>query len=314
MSELRLWGVRGSIPTPLTTERYREKITRVLELAVMRGLTNIEDIEQFILSLAPAENSVLGGNTSCMEVVTPDGVFIIDMGSGFRELGNKLLAEKTHTTLNIFNSHLHWDHIQGLPFFTPAYNSDFTLNFHAVHEGLQSAIEDQQQYRYFPVSVDYMQAKKHFVEITENTPKQFGATTITAKKLYHPGDSYSYRIDTPTGSVVYASDGEYKDVTPEHLEEYIQFYKNADFLLFDAQYSSDQIVEREDWGHSYGPLGIDIAVRAGVKILALSHHDPDNSDFDIERLYEITVHYQKMHHPHSPLKVFIAREGDSYSF
>lgn len=314
MSELHLWGVRGSTPTPLTTALYREKLTRVLERAVLEGLNNIENIEQFILSLPPAENSVLGGNTSCMEVVTPDGVFIMDMGSGLRELGNKIIAQKTHKTLNIFNSHLHWDHIQGLPFFAPAYNSDFTINFHSLHVGLQSAIEDQQQYRYFPVSLDYMRAKKCFFVMEENIPKQFGSTTVTAKKLYHPGDSYSYRIDTPTGSVVYASDGEYKDIIPEHLEDYIKFYKNVDFLLFDAQYSSDQIIEREDWGHSYGPLGIDIAVRAGVKILALSHHDPDNSDFDIERLYEITVNYLNHHHPHSSLKVFVAREGDTYYF
>jgi phosphoribosyl 1,2-cyclic phosphodiesterase len=255
MMNVRFWGVRGSIASP-----------------------------------GPETQSV-GGNTSCVEVKTDSGTFIFDAGTGLRDLGNDLLrrGEKSATVLL---SHFHWDHIQGLPFFVPAYVPGFDLKIlGGTHDGadLRAALESQMKTPGFPVSFADLSARislghvrsKEWVELAPN---------VRAKslKLNHPGGSFGYRLEVGNHSVVYATDTEhYACVDPE----LVKLAQGADVLIYDAQYTPEEYAgttgrgpSRVGWGHSTYVAAAEIARAADVSKLVLFHHDPSRNDAQVAEI------------------------------
>lgn len=251
--KLKFWGVRGSITTP------------------------------------EVDKLKVGGNTSCIEIDAGERKLIFDAGTGIRELGRVLAKDIISSKikeLNIFLSHTHWDHIQGIPFFAPVYFQDIQINIFGPYKAnrkLENLISNQMEYDYFPVKFNHLPAKIKFYELNEGTHKIFDDIYITCKKHIHPGIAYGYRIDYNGKSIVYSTDTEHFQNSLD--KRVIELSEASDILIHDAQYTNDEINFRLGWGHSTWKQAIEISKIAKVKYLFLFHHDPDRTDisaFNIE--------------------------------
>jgi phosphoribosyl 1,2-cyclic phosphodiesterase len=240
-----------------------------------------------------------GGNTSCVEVRTNDGALIIcDCGTGARELGLHLLAQNRELHGHVFFSHTHWDHIQGWPFFMPAFHrgNEFTLHALAgINTSLSQVLANQMEYTYFPITLEQMDATINFQEVREGTFSLDGVK-VTTHYLNHTCLCLGYRIEADGKTVVYASDTEPHGLTLEkesgrqsgpgagprlvHDQDRLlaEFVDGADLLILDAQYTDEEYPDRVGWGHATTGYAADIGVLAGVKRLALFHHDPMHVD------------------------------------
>jgi len=274
-------------------------------------LSTSEKRKKFLESIEEKYTTFLGGNTPCVELQSESTRLIFDMGSGLRDLGREIMH--THggrdIELHMFVGHTHWDHIQGFPFFIPAYSPKTTINFYHRHPELKSRLEGQQQFQYFPVSLDIMLSKRIYNELTEGQVLQISDLTVRNIELNHPGKAYGYRVEKDGKSFVYASDSEYSNLPSERIKKYIEFYQGADVLIFDAPYSFSEEIEKINWGHSSAIIGTDLAVEAKVKKLVLFHHAPENDDEEVNRLLNTALNYKNRNYPDSELNIILAREG-----
>jgi phosphoribosyl 1,2-cyclic phosphodiesterase len=262
VTKLSFWGVRGSTPTvDPATWRY-------------------------------------GGNTPCLELTAPDGTqFILDCGTGLRVLGSRWTAppagdpasDVRNPETHILVTHYHWDHIQGVPFFAPLYSENNAFHFysfrseHLGRESLKQVFETQMAMPYFPVNMSAMTAKKKFMEVSGGDSFIIGENKITARHINHPQGCMGFRIETPGGTVVYATDNE--PGNSELDEELRKLADGADIFINDAQYTPEQLAtSRKGWGHSSWREGVKIAREAGAKTLVLFHHDPDSTDRMVDGL------------------------------
>jgi phosphoribosyl 1,2-cyclic phosphodiesterase len=256
IAKLSFWGVRGSTPTvDPATWRY-------------------------------------GGNTPCLELVAPDGTqFILDCGTGLRMLGSRWAAPdgarppETH----ILVTHYHWDHIQGVPFFAPLYTKNNEFHFYSFRskylgrDSLKQVFEAQMAMPYFPVDLSAMNATRKFKEVEGGNTFKIRENKITARWLNHPQGCLGYRIETPAGVVVYATDNEPGD--PKLDKSLRELAADADIFINDAQYTPEQMATtRKGWGHSSWKDGVLAARDARAKTLVLFHHDPDSTDRGVDAI------------------------------
>jgi phosphoribosyl 1,2-cyclic phosphodiesterase len=258
---------------------------------------------------APGPRTVrYGGNTSCVEVRTDNGtLFILDSGTGIRELGMSLLARQPEVQGHILISHTHWDHIQGWPFFTPALmkGNEFTLHaLGGLNTSLEQVLANQMEYMYFPITLDAMQARISFDETREGQFSVDGVR-VTAHYLNHTSICLGYRIEADGKTLVYASDtephgltaapgmqlrppvfGEKPRLVHGEDQELAEFTRGADLLILDAQYTDEEYPKKVGWGHSTTSYATDIGVLAGVARLALYHHDPTHDDDAVDAIVE----------------------------
>lgn len=268
--KIKFWGVRGSIPTPWS------------------------------------EAMQVGGNTSCVQVLTASNeLLILDAGTGIRMLGKALIQAGEHRArrVHLLLSHTHWDHIQGLPFFGLTNYPDNHLTLYGADKAnrtFEDVIRAQMDSAYFPVSLAEVGAHIDFQAVPEGT-FQIGEVEISAAVFNHPGGVYGYRLCLGEQVLVYATDMEY---TPQSLDpRLIAFAQGADLLIYDAQYTSDELVTKTGWGHSSPQAATALAQAAGVKKLYLFSHDPDHSDADLERMAaEAQTHFPQ---------TYLAREGQT---
>ena len=260
---VRFRGVRGSTPSPgLTTARY-------------------------------------GGNTSCIEVRADGQILILDAGSGLRGFGAELMAECGSSPLDatLLISHTHWDHIQGLPFFGPAYVASNRIRVMAAPGAvakLAQALSNQMNPINFPVGLEQMYGLAAVEEVPSGNTR-LGTFDLQVFALNHPGDCAGFRIQAAGGSVAYLPDHEpFASVTrSDHdpaaqarTEALIHFVRGVDLLILDTQYTEAEFATRLGWGHGGLPESVAIAQKAGVKQLALFHHDPAHTDFEIDAMVE----------------------------
>jgi len=255
-AKLSFWGVRGSTPTvDPSTWRY-------------------------------------GGNTPCLELIAPDGTqFILDCGTGLRMLGNRGSSPSAGSSAetHIFVTHYHWDHIQGIPFFAPLYAENNEFHFYSFRskflgrDSLKQVFEAQMAVPYFPVDMSAMNAKRKFKEVDGGETFRIGENEITAGWLNHPQGCLGFRIETPAGSVVYATDNEPGDAKLD--QSLRELAAGADIFINDAQFTPEQLTTaRKGWGHSTWLEGVKIAEEVGVKNLVLFHHDPDSTDKAVDSI------------------------------
>jgi phosphoribosyl 1,2-cyclic phosphodiesterase len=309
---IRFWGVRGSLPTPLDERQLRNKMHRLLDYASTKKISTEEEREKILKEFAETEPLVIGGNTACVEVQTDDKIIIFDMGSGIKKLGNFLMKDsrvKKGLDIHIFLSHTHWDHIMGFPFFMPAYMPQNKLTIYGVHPEINNRLEHQQDLRFFPVKLTHMSSKKEFVQLEEEKPVLVGDIMVNNTQLLHPGKSFAYSVEHNSKKVVFATDSEYKEFSPEAVGKYVNFFRESDLLIFDAQYSIVEAIHKEDWGHSSPMMGIDLAQEANVKRIALFHHEPENDDEVLVSMLKKALRYRDMNYADTHLEVFLAKEG-----
>lgn len=266
--KIRFWGVRGSIASPgLQTIRY-------------------------------------GGNTTCIEVRGDDGTLVIlDAGTGIFPLAQSLLKQMP-VQANIFITHTHWDHIQGLPFFTPLYIPGNSVRIHGAHDvvsgrGIEQVMDIQLQYSYFPIREAEMRARIDYQTLNVGVPVAIGSLTITPLMLNHPVVNMGYRIDGDGKSMFFTGDHEpwLNIYTPED-DGYIDFetmveaqhtqldqsLKNLDVLVADSSYTRDEYPSKVGWGHGTMEGHLDWAKRLGVRTLVCTHHEPTRTDDALEQI------------------------------
>ncbi|HEY1663789.1 MAG TPA: MBL fold metallo-hydrolase [Verrucomicrobiae bacterium] len=289
---VKFWGTRGSIPTPASWTR------------------------------------VYGGNTSCVEVRFDETIFICDAGSGIRELGKDLIARQPRPTeLHLLITHTHWDHIQGFPFFTPAYLPQMQVHIYGASRGENRPYEllsGQMSSEYFPVSFSQLGAKiipDHF----NDSKSTIGGVNVSSFPLNHPGGCNGYLFEKDGRKIVYATDNE---IVPQAGETFpdldnqaplrtipralIDVARGADLLIADAQYDDREYAIKKGWGHSSSFSVTDWAIQAEVKNLAIFHHDPEIADREVDLKIQNCV--QRAARLGGHLCIFAAREGVELKF
>ena len=243
------------------------------------------------ISVSGREYQEFGGNTTCVLMEGPKRTVIFDAGTGIRELGKEMASDPelgiTRECFIAF-SHFHWDHIQGLPFFSPAYDERRTFTISAIGRGrygkdLRSIFETQMQEEFFPVNFDGMGATINFLQTPEDNLRVENAA-VRVVKHNHPGGAYSYRLRDSEGKVlVFCTDIEHGDKLDPRI---VELARDADILIHEGQYTPEELVTHRGWGHSSWVQAVEVAEQARVKRLVITHHDPDHDDaflLDIER-------------------------------
>ncbi len=310
---VKFWGVRGSIPTPLSPSEVESKIIAMAEDVVRAGIRDPEKVTGYLReNHSMLVRGTVGGNTTCISVEWPGATVVLDAGSGIRELGIQLMDGpfgQGKGEMHLLMTHTHWDHIQGLPFFGPLFQGN-KINIYGCHENLKERFDYQMAPTHYPVSLDIFPAELIFHQIkTEKSYKLPKGGTFTAKKMHHPGNSYAYKIAQNGTSIVLATDCEIKRDDSEAIDEAVAFFEDADLLIFDSQYTLEESLIKEDWGHSTAVVGVDIAARANVKRMALFHHEPNYPDSFIRNLLLKARRYREQNYPDSELTIFAAIEG-----
>lgn len=306
---VRFWGSRGSLSASCSAATIRAKLLRALELVGERSLATAEERQRFIDELPFAVAGGFGTNTSCVEVACGEERLILDAGTGLRDLGGSHEAGRHPATFHLLLSHPHWDHIQGFPFFMPAYRPGNRIIIHGCHPRLSEVFTNQQKMPSFPVPLAAMAAEIEFVQLEPNEEYTINGFTVTPMRLNHPGDSYAYRIRRQGRTMVYATDGEHKENGDSRDYPFVDFCKGADLLIFDAQYSlRDALVAKENWGHSSNLVGVELAVISEVRRLCLFHSEHTGDDEGLARFLADTRKYAEIY-GQGLLEVELAYDG-----
>ena len=288
--KLKFWGTRGSIPRTETSDRVHARLRAILAEAKPEDIADADAIDAFISSgCRGALPTVYGGNTACAQITSGDGrSLVIDVGSGVREYANHVMQTQGPVSpepFHVLMSHFHWDHMMGFPFFMPAYVPGNVIHIYSCHAHVEDAFRRQHGAPSFPVPFDVLGAEIHFHIIDPEVEHTINGFSVKPHALNHAGIAYGFRIEEQGRTIVYASDAEHK---PEMIRDdypYLDFIRDADLLVFDAQYSLAEATSvKEDWGHSSNVVGVELALMGGVKHLVFFHHEPLNDD---ERLDQI---------------------------
>jgi phosphoribosyl 1,2-cyclic phosphodiesterase len=310
---VRFWGTRGSLPAALTAADVRAKIARALLAAAGKNLDTIEKAHAFAEQLPFAAGSTFGGNSSCVELKTTDAPRVmLDIGSGAREAGIAALRELRGEPgdFHIFMSHPHWDHIMGFPFFNPAYIAGHRIRIYGCHAEIEHAFRLQQAAPCFPVAISTMAARIEFIRLEADRPYDIAGYRVMAKLQAHGGDSYGYRFQRDGRTVVYSTDSEHKLDDAAETMGFVEFFRDADLVIFDAMYSlADSISVKADWGHSSNVIGVELCQMAKAKRLALYHHEPANDDAMIEQLWRESQRLEEITRDAHRVEVIAAYDG-----
>lgn len=287
--KVKMWGVRGSIPSPgPKTVRY-------------------------------------GGNTTCIEVRSDDdSLIILDAGTGIFPLAQALLA-RLPVTANIFITHTHWDHIQGLPFFVPLYIPGNRVRIHGAFDivsmqGIQQVMDVQMQYSYFPIREAELKAGIEYETLTVGQPVSIGDAAVTPVLMNHPVTDLGYRVESNGKAMFFTGDHEpwlniYKPEDPEYADyqgmmdqrqaELQAAIGQVDLLVCDSAYTLAEYPPKIGWGHGTFDHAFAMAQQLGAKRLICTHHEPTRSDDDLEKVFAEAL----SRHPGLPFEAVLAREG-----
>jgi len=310
---VRFWGTRGSLPVALTAADVRDKIVAALRGASGHALASDADVDAYVDGLAFDVAGTFGGHSACVEIENGGSEYVLcDLGSGVRPFGQAALARHAGApqTYHVFMSHVHWDHIMGLPFFTPAYIPGNRLFIYGGHAVLEEALRRQQARPSFPVDFAAFKSTIEFVRLEPGTRYAVAGMDVTLKKQRHAGDSYGYRFESNGHSVVYSTDSEHSLADMKETESFVEFFDRADLVIFDAMYSLVEAISvKADWGHSSNIVGVELCQRAQARHLCMFHHEPASSDATLARVLADTRRFEEITRTGAPLRISSAYDG-----
>ncbi|MBK9673953.1 MAG: MBL fold metallo-hydrolase [Betaproteobacteria bacterium] len=314
MKLVRFWGTRGSLPVALTAAALRGRLVAAVRGARGLALASERAVEDYVDGLDFALAGTFGGHTSCVEIETGDADYVLcDLGSGVRPFGEAAIARhgpRTPQTYHIFMSHVHWDHIMGLPFFAPAYIPGNRVRIYGGHVDLEAALRRQMDPPSFPVDFDTMRADIEFVHLPPGIRHEVAGMTVTTLRQRHAGDSYGYRFERGGRTVVYTTDSEHKLTEAAETRSFVDFFRDADLVVFDAMYSlAEATTVKADWGHSSNVVGVELCQLAGVAHLCLFHHEPAADDAQIAAVLADTRRLEEITRSGRPMRISSAYDG-----
>lgn len=314
--KIKIWGCRGSLPTPLNQEQYRTKLDSVIDLIKPEHLTSDQTKQEFINKLPADLKRTIGGNTTCIEVRDKDNnVLIIDTGSGARELGSSLIKDfppGSPVQFNILYTHTHWDHISGLMFFAPIYIPSYHLKFWSMYYNLKERLEHQQNPQFFPIDLDFMASKKEYKPFPIGETVLINNLKITSMEMNHPGGCLGYRIEEEGSVFTFCTDTEFDFDNKHESKKYCDFIQDSNLVIFDTQYMIKQIHDKKNWGHSTGLTATDLCLNSNVDKLIMFHHEPENDDHVIYENYEKLVKYKNIKNEKHKLRIETGYEGQAF--
>ena len=314
MNGVRFWGTRGSLPVALTAAGLQARLREVLRAARGQPLDSDADIDRLLARLPFALAGTYGGHSSCVQILADGSDWLVcDMGSGLRALGQAAMAQRAGKpqTFHIFMSHLHWDHIMGLPFFVPAFIPGNRVFIYGSHAELEMALRRQQEPPSFPVGFDTIfEGRVQFVHLEPGVAHEVAGMRVTTMLQRHAGDSYGYRFEAGGKVLVYSTDSEHPLADPAHTERFVQFFGGADLVIFDAMYSlADAISVKADWGHSSNVVGVELCQLAGARHLCMTHHEPVFDDAAIDAMLAETRRLEEITRNGPALRISAAYDG-----
>jgi phosphoribosyl 1,2-cyclic phosphodiesterase len=313
MKRVRFWGTRGSLPVALTADGVRDKVIRALRAATGRTFATETDLAAFVDGLGFPVSGSYGGHTSCVEVETGRAEYVLcDLGSGVRPFGQQAMARHgpAPQTYHVFMSHVHWDHIMGFPYFTPAYIPGNRIRIYGGHAELEAAFRRQQAAPSFPVDFATLGADIEFIRLEPGTQYDIAGLKVDLMLQRHTGDSYGYRFTGAGRTVIYTTDSEHALEDSAESAVHVGFFRDADLVIFDAMYSlADAISVKADWGHSSNIVGVELCQLAGARHLCLFHHEPIHGDDAIARVLAETRRYEEITRTGKALMVSAAYDG-----
>ncbi len=295
--KIKLWGVRGSIPAPIHPKVLESQKRGLLRGFLESGRKDVSEIEGYLKEIPTTFLSGYGGNTLCVEVSVSGQSLIIDGGSGIRGAGLSLLAGpcgKGKGEVHIFFTHFHWDHLIGIPFFVPFYIPGNKIHIHSVQPDAERALRTLFQRPFFPKAYEELGATITYHILPPREPHVLEGISITPYQLDHPDPCWGYRLEADGKSYAHCVDTECKRFSVEALGPDLPLYEDTDLMLFDAQYTLLESIEKIDWGHSTANLGLDIAMSHGIKKVLFAHHDPAASEGKIHQAEEQTREYYEL--------------------
>ena len=315
--QVRFWGTRGSLPVAPQAQTIADKVAEALFVAGGRSFADKSAALRYVEDdLDFAVGQSYGGATSCVEIDIGEGPFIVcDMGSGLREMGldslRRCAGSDRPREWHFFLSHLHWDHIMGFPFFVPSFMEGAKIVIHAGHTDAEEALRRQQEEISFPVPFDWLKADFTFRTLETGQNYAIGGVTVAMIEQQHSHASFGYRFTDADGRVaIYSTDSEHRIDRMEGEADIAAFFGGADLVVCDTMYSlADSVSMKEDWGHSSNIVAVDLCHEAGARRLALFHHEPTYSDFDIARMHRETIRYEELTREKKPLEVLCAYDG-----
>ena len=313
--KVTLWGVRGSLPTPMHIGEYRNKLLSILRRSEKRLKDSSVAINTIVEELPEELLGLVGGETTCVEVTCDGHRLVLDLGTGSRKLGYHIHDQGSGGVVNVLLTHTHWDHIQGWPYFEPAFDPNNAIHFYSCIEDLEDRFVGQQTSGYSQQAFHDTPSRKEFHYIEPCGVFDIGPFHITTQPLLHPGGSISYKIEAKGKTFIFATDTEfYGPDLSELILQYKEFFHDADLMMMDAQYSLQEAEQKKGWGHTAMTIAVDCCIHWKIKQLILTHHEPAHSDEKIYELYEKAYIYLEQSNPSKQdLKIHLAREGDSYT-
>ena len=306
---VKFWGVRGSLPTPLTPEQVRRKIAAAVQRVQPADLVSPEARERFLARLPAYLFGTVGGNTTCVEVALDSGdVILFDAGSGVAEFSRQLIRKpQPLREFHVLFTHFHWDHLMGIPFFTQLYSPAYRVIFYSPVKGFERIVRDQMKHPYFPVPMDVMKSDMIF-RVLEAPYLDVGSAHITWKAMKHPGGCFSYKVTEGNRSVIFATDSEITEDDFKKMGENRAYFSGADVLILDAQYTLGEAIEKYDWGHTSYSMAVELASELDIANLVLFHHEPSYEDKKIWSIHQSAEWYRDRMSERN-LRVFLAEES-----
>ena len=282
---IKFWGVRGSIPSNLSTESWAQHFKQLMLEFLNEGHRTVEDVTAFINKKTLPYIGGYGTATTCVQVSDKNQFLIIDGGSGIKNLNDEIAKSgvlQSQNEYHILMSHFHFDHIMGIPFFIPHFMKGKTIHYYSVQPETEIVIKQLFTKPTFPVTFSSLQADIKFHTIRPYEKQSIQGFAVTAYKLDHPDPCYGFRIEKNNKVYAHAIDHESVRVTKKDLGLDGQLFENADLLYFDAQYEESEMKAKKGWGHGTCDRGFEVVSHFNVQQILFAHHDPSS---DLQTLW-----------------------------
>lgn len=276
--KIKFWGVRGSIPSNLTPEAWTLHFQSLMRDFFKEGHNSIKEVSAFIQKKTLPYVGGFGTATTCVQISDEEQFLIIDGGSGIKNLNDEFAKKgylKNRNEYHILLSHFHFDHILGIPFFSPHFMKGKKINYYSVQPEAETVIRQLFTKPTFPVTFENLEADIEFHTIRPYEKHIIEGFSVAAYKLDHPDPCYGFRIEKNNKVYAHAIDHESVRISAKDLGLDSQLFQDADLLYFDAQYSESDMETKKGWGHGTCDRGFEVATQFNVQQILFAHHDPD---------------------------------------